>query len=121
LAKSKKDSARFTALAGTPIYMAPELFYSDKNTISVDIYSMGIIIYEMFAARPPFAFGSLPLVTLAMKIMSGEMKLTFDYNTPNSHPMPADLQPILLDCCNPEPSLRPTALQLLQRLKAAKW
>ena len=40
--------------AGTLMYMAPEAWDWSKNTIQMDIYSMGIIFYELAALRYPY-------------------------------------------------------------------
>lgn len=39
---------------GTPLYMAPEAWDFTKNTIQMDMYSMGIIFYELAAMRYPY-------------------------------------------------------------------
>ncbi len=39
---------------GTPLYMAPEAWDYGKNTIQMDIYSMGIIFYELATFRYPY-------------------------------------------------------------------
>jgi serine/threonine protein kinase len=39
---------------GTPHYMPPELFKGDTLSPLVDIYSLGIVLYEMLAGAPPF-------------------------------------------------------------------
>ena len=40
---------------GTPFYMSPEAWdYSKKNTVQMDIYSMGIVFYELAALQYPY-------------------------------------------------------------------
>lgn len=45
-------------LMGTPDYMAPELLEHGRATVQSDIYSLGLILYEMVAGTKPFAGGS---------------------------------------------------------------
>lgn len=40
---------------GTPLYMAPEAWDFSKNTVQMDIYSMGIVFYELAALQYPYA------------------------------------------------------------------
>ncbi len=51
-------------LIGTPEYMAPELIKGEKVDHRIDIYAVGIIMYEMLTGQPPFQ-GSLNKLLLS--------------------------------------------------------
>jgi hypothetical protein len=54
---------KLSSLIGTPEYMAPELAEHDRATPAADVYSAGIVLYEMLCGRTPFA-GGHPLAVL---------------------------------------------------------
>jgi hypothetical protein len=56
-----------TSLIGTPEYMAPELADHDRATDAADLYSAGIVLYEMLAGRTPFA-GGHPMAVLRRQV-----------------------------------------------------
>ena len=39
---------------GTPLYMAPELILNQKYTEKVDVWSLGVITYQLLSGRTPF-------------------------------------------------------------------
>jgi len=47
-------------LAGTPLYMAPEQLAGEPVTAGSDIYSLGLVLYEVFTGQQPFKADSLP-------------------------------------------------------------
>ena len=48
-------STEKSRIAGTPLYMAPEIWRGEPGTRRADIYSMGALLYELLHGVPPFA------------------------------------------------------------------
>ena len=42
------------SVAGTPIYMAPELFSGGKPSVQTDIFSLGVTLYEVLTGEHPY-------------------------------------------------------------------
>jgi eukaryotic-like serine/threonine-protein kinase len=50
-----RDLTNLDTVLGTPYYMAPESFQPGQDVgPAADLYSLGVILYEMLAGRPPF-------------------------------------------------------------------
>ncbi len=61
------DLTRTIALMGTPNYMAPEMIRDSKAvTIACDVWSLGVILYQLLAQRLPFDLDNLPAVLRAV-------------------------------------------------------
>jgi|GEM_PF-3887911 len=52
-------------VAGTPMYMAPELFAGAAPSLSSDIYSLGCVLYEILCLRPCFSGGDMQTIAAA--------------------------------------------------------
>jgi serine/threonine protein kinase len=57
-----------TFLAGTPHYMSPEQYQNDPVSPATDIYSLGVILFEMLTGQLPF--DEFSPVSLALKHLS---------------------------------------------------
>ncbi|KAL4529998.1 hypothetical protein Ndes2437B_g08473 [Nannochloris sp. 'desiccata'] len=60
-------------LCGSPLYMAPEILLSQKYDAKADLWSVGTILYEALAGRPPYTGGNQ--VALIRNIRDREARL----------------------------------------------
>jgi predicted Ser/Thr protein kinase len=98
--------------AGTPAYMAPEQIEGLEATVRSDIYSLGLVLYELFTGKRAFEASSLNEL---IKLRRSETTPT----TPTS--IVKDLDPVIekvIDRCTQKtPEQRPTsALQVAAAL-----
>ncbi len=65
IAKIREATTQLTGsgFVGTPAYMAPEFADTKDLTAAVDIYALGVILYQMLTGKPPFQ-AATPLGTL---------------------------------------------------------
>jgi NIMA (never in mitosis gene a)-related kinase len=56
-------------MVGTPYYISPEIIEGKPYSMATDIWSLGVILYELCALKPPFNAESLHF--LALKIVKG--------------------------------------------------
>jgi serine/threonine protein kinase len=94
---------------GNMAYMAPEVIRGGVYTVAADIYSIGMLMYELAAGHAPFQ-GIIQDVHLAFDICSG-IRPTI----PNG--VPQDYQAMMTQCWDAEIENRPTIRELLRYFK----
>jgi hypothetical protein len=98
--------------AGTPGYMAPERLLDERYDGRADVYSVGVMMYEMLAGHPPFEVGEAGYWPLARKhIVEPPPSLT-DVDPG----VPREMEAIVFDALAKTADERPTAEQLAARL-----
>jgi serine/threonine-protein kinase len=58
-------------IVGTPAYMAPEQLRGEAVDARADVFSLGVITYEMLLARLPYGAGSF--IDIGMKQVAGQV------------------------------------------------
>ncbi len=87
-------------VAGTASYLAPELALGEAGNYRVDLYALGVIMYELFTGRRPFS-GEDPLTVISQHIHAPVVPPQ-RYN-PN---IPDELQAIILKLLAKQPDDR---------------
>jgi serine/threonine protein kinase len=101
IARSMEAGTRLTgSMVGTPAYMAPEQVAGKPVDYRTDIYSLGLMLYEMFTGSP--AFRADNPVAVALKQMREEPPLPREVE-PN---VPVSAERIILKCLEKEPDRR---------------
>jgi tetratricopeptide (TPR) repeat protein len=103
IARSAADTSGMTGtgvMIGTPDYMSPEQVRGETAGIESDIFSLGVILYEMLTGTLPYE-AETPL----SKVM---MRLTHKPRAPRQVTMevPAYLEQVVLKCMEVDPALR---------------
>jgi len=66
--------------AGTPCYMAPELFENRSFNKTVDVYAFGVLLWELFAMELPFKM--LDVQEIRRRVCNGERPRIPSYCSP---------------------------------------
>lgn len=113
------QSMTFTAtgaLIGTPSYMSPEQALGKPGDERVDIYSLGVLLFQMVTNQLPFA-ADTPLAVV-MKHVNEPTPAPVTFNPD----IPLDLQDAILKAMakNPEERFQ-TAAEMAAALRAVNW
>ena len=91
-------------MVGTPYYLSPEIVQSKPYDKKTDIWSMGVMLYELCSLKPPFDAPSIHM--LSMKIVRG-------IYSPLPSCFSADIKNLVKQMLELRPEMRPDVNRIL--------
>jgi serine/threonine-protein kinase len=85
-------------ILGTPSYMAPEQARGERVGPSADVFSLGVVLYEMLAGRRPFTGATM---------MDVLVSVARDAPPPLSRRIPREIERVVFRCLAKDPAARP--------------
>lgn len=111
LASSAREVSESTSsLSGTPLYMAPEQFGGAGASVATDIYTLGLVLWELFAGERLLAATTLDEV-IAFHT-GGSRAHRLSTKVPD---IPEAVDDVVARCLDPDPSRRPASVEEVLR------
>uniref|UniRef100_A0A1I8IHR8 Mitogen-activated protein kinase kinase kinase n=1 Tax=Macrostomum lignano TaxID=282301 RepID=A0A1I8IHR8_9PLAT len=103
----REQSTDMTSSKGTVAWMAPEILTNNRYSPSVDVYSLGMVMWEVLARSRPFK--DMNSYSIMFHIHAGQ-------RPPQFRDCPETLRNLLAACLHQEPSRRPPITGLVELL-----
>ena len=110
IAIERERSVDGASVVGTPAYMAPEVLCGGAPSVKSDLYSLGLVLHEVFTGRRVYDGGSM---TELVEARSRAPRPPSDY----VRDLDREVERAILACLEPDPARRPeTAMEVLAAL-----
>lgn len=103
---STQTSSCASTVVGTPFYLSPEIINGAQYDSKTDIWSLGVLLYELCVLDYPFKVPNNSLAALALKILKGKF-------SPIPKQYSSDLSKLISTMLSVNPKSRPTIDQLM--------
>jgi serine/threonine protein kinase len=98
-------------VVGTPLYLAPEQARGAEVTAQTDVYSLGVMAYELFLERLPFE------AETSEEVVEMHLRATAPPQTEVWPNIPPELERLLGGMMAKDPRARPTMLEVARSLR----
>ena len=112
IARFEGKNKNLTEAIGTPQYMAPELISSTSYDLKVDVYSYGLILYEMCELVKPFQ--DMSINEIFKKVVDRGERPPFSNKTPQI------LRSLIEKCWAQNPEERPSFIDIYKAFSEGK-
>ena len=110
---NNKSRERRPKIKGTPAYIAPEVYLNKEYSKASDVYSFGLIMYEMFTGHKAFEHFYSPKQIREYLLEQQQQRqhcLTFEF------PIAETYRRLIERCCSNKPEERPTFSEIVYEL-----
>ena len=109
--EDKQDAEKADNAAGTPSHMALELLRENRFTEKCDVYSFGIVMFEVLSRA--VAFEGLQEAQITAQLIAGRRP------APIPEDSPPQLVTLMEKCWHQEPFVRPDFKNIVRQMKSA--
>ncbi len=103
---------------GTPAYMSPEQCRGLELDHRADIYSLGVILYQLLSGRTPFSGNSLDLINQHIQCEAPDLRTL-------RKDLPVGMTGLVMECLAKDPRRRPESAEILgnafEALATTRW
>lgn len=114
--KKKNDQEQSSGVGGTPLWIAPEVFRKEKLTGASDVYSFGLVLWEVITGDTLFP-DLEDFDDLKNQILYKKRRPSIPKTNSQGDEIHPDLAQLMQECWEDDPYRRPAFIEIAKRLE----